>query len=183
MKRLLNYFLNGLILSAPVALTLYVCWRLFRAIDGWLNLPIPGAGFLLTIVLITLIGFIASNFLAQRALAWIEELLNRVPGVRLLYTGIKDVLGAFVGEKKRFNQPVLVTLDREAGIKALGFLTQESLDELGIRDHVSVYLPQSYNFAGQTLVLPSDRITRIEAPSSRVMAFVVSGGVAEVGEN
>ena len=183
MKRLLNYFLNGLILSAPVALTLYVCWRLFRAIDGWLNLPIPGAGFLLTIVLITLIGFIASNFLAQRVLTWIEELLNRVPGVRLLYTGIKDVLGAFVGEKKRFNQPVLVTLDKEAGIKALGFLTQESLDELGIRDHVSVYLPQSYNFAGQTLVLPSDRITRIEAPSSRVMAFVVSGGVAEVGEN
>ncbi|HSR90156.1 MAG TPA: DUF502 domain-containing protein, partial [Gemmatimonadales bacterium] len=108
MKRVLNYFLNGLILSAPVALTLYVCWRLFRAIDGWLNLPIPGAGFLLTIALITLIGFIASNFLAQRALALIEHLLNRVPGVRLLYTGIKDVLGAFVGEKKRFNQPVLV---------------------------------------------------------------------------
>ena len=183
MKRLLNYFLNGLILSAPVALTLYVCWRLFRAIDGWLRLPIPGAGFLLTIALITLIGFIASNFLAQRALTLIEDLLNRVPGVRLLYTGIKDVLGAFVGEKKRFNQPVLVTLDREAGIKAMGFLTQESLDELGIRDHVSVYLPQSYNFAGQTLVLPSDRITRIEAPSSRVMAFVVSGGVAEVGES
>ncbi|HSR91698.1 MAG TPA: DUF502 domain-containing protein, partial [Gemmatimonadales bacterium] len=89
---------------------------------------------------------------------------------------------AFVGEKKRFNQPVLVTLDREAGIKAMGFLTQDSLDELGIRDHVSVYLPQSYNFAGQTLVLPSDRITRVEAPSSRVMAFIVSGGVAEVGE-
>ena len=167
MKRVLNYFLNGLILSAPVALTLYVCWRLFRAIDGWLNLPIPGAGFLLTIALITLIGFIASNFLAQRALALIEHLLNRVPGVRLLYTGIKDVLGAFVGEKKRFNQPVLITLDREAGIKAIGFLTQDSLDELGIREHVSVYLPQSYNFAGQTLVLPSDRITRIEAPSSQ----------------
>jgi uncharacterized membrane protein len=182
MKRVLNYFLNGLILSAPVALTLYVCWRLFRAIDGWLNLPIPGAGFLLTVALITLIGFIASNFLAQRALALIEHLLNRVPGVRLLYTGIKDVLGAFVGEKKRFNQPVLITLDREAGIKAIGFLTQDSLDELGIREHVSVYLPQSYNFAGQTLVLPSDRVTRIEAPSSRVMAFIVSGGVAEVGE-
>jgi uncharacterized membrane protein len=183
MKRFLNYFLNGLILSAPVALTVYVCWRAFRAIDGWLNLPIPGVGFVLTVGLITLIGFIASNFLAQRALALIEHLLNRVPGVRLLYTGIKDVLGAFVGEKKRFNQPVLVTLDPEAGIKAMGFLTQESLEELGIVDHVSVYLPQSYNFAGQMLVLPRDRVEKLQAPSSKVMAFVVSGGVAEVGEN
>lgn len=183
MKRFLNYFLNGLILSAPVALTIYVCWRAFRAIDGWLNLTIPGVGFVLTIGLITLIGFLASNFLAQRALALIEELLNRVPGVRLLYTGIKDVLGAFVGEKKRFNQPVLVTLDPGAATKALGFLTQESLDDLGIEGHVSVYLPQSYNFAGQTLVVPSDRVVRLQASSSKVMAFVVSGGVAEVGEN
>ena len=183
MKRFLNYFLNGLILSAPVALTIYVCWRAFRAIDGWLNLTIPGVGFVLTIGLITLIGFVASNFLAQRALALVEELLNRVPGVRLLYTGIKDVLGAFVGEKKRFNQPVLVTLDPGAATKALGFLTQESLDDLGIEGHVSVYLPQSYNFAGQMLVVPSDRVVRLHASSSKVMAFVVSGGVAEVGEN
>ena len=181
MKRFLHYFLNGLILSAPVALTLYVCWRAFRAIDGWLNLPIPGVGFVLTIALITLIGFLASNFLAQRALALVEELLNKVPGVRLLYTGIKDVLGAFVGEKKRFSQPVLVTLDPVAGIKALGFLTQESLDDLGIKEHVSVYLPQSHNFAGQMLVVPKGQIARVEVPSSRVMALVVSGGVAEVG--
>jgi uncharacterized membrane protein len=182
MKRFLNYFLNGLILSAPVALTVYVCWRAFRAIDSWLNITIPGVGFVLTVGLITLIGFIASNFLARRALALIEELLNRVPGVRLLYTGIKDVLGAFVGEKKRFNQPVLVTLDPGAGTKAVGFLTQESLDDLGIDGHVSVYLPQSYNFAGQLLVVPGDRVVRLQAPSAKVMAFVVSGGVAEVGE-
>lgn len=183
MKRLLNYFLNGMVLSAPVALTIYVCWRAFSAIDGWLRLPIPGVGFLLTIALITLIGFIASNFLAQRLLSWFEELLNRLPGVRLLYTGIKDVLGAFVGEKKRFNRPVLITLDPGSGTKALGFLTQDSLDELGIADHVSVYLPQSYNFAGQTMIVPRDRVTPVAAPSSRVMAFIVSGGVAEGGRD
>jgi uncharacterized membrane protein len=181
MKRIFNYFLNGLILSAPVALTVYVCWRVFSAIDGWLNLSIPGVGFVVTIAVITLIGFVASNFLAKRALALIEELLNRVPGVRLLYTAIRDVMGAFVGEKKRFSQPVLVTLDVTAGTKALGFLTQETVDELGIADHVSVYLPQSYNFAGQTLLVPRDRITHLTAPSARVMAFVVSGGVADAG--
>jgi len=180
MKRLLNYFLNGLIFTAPVALTLYVLWLLFTTVDGWLRIPIPGVGFLVTIVLITLVGFLASNFLARRILDLVEDALARLPGVRLLYTGIKDVLGAFVGEKKRFQQPVLVTLDPAAGSQAIGFLTQDSLDELGMADHVTVYLPQSYNFAGQMLVFPRDRIVRLDAPSAKVMAFVVSGGVAEV---
>lgn len=180
MKRLLRYFVNGLLLSAPVAVTLYVCWMTFKAIDGWLRIPIPGVGFLATLALITLVGFLASNFLAQRLLQFVEELLNRVPGVRLLYTGIKDVLGAFVGEKKRFRQPVLVTLDASGGTKALGFLTQDSLEELGLGDHVTVYLPQSYNFAGQMLVLPRERVTRLDAPSAKLMTFIVSGGVAEV---
>ena len=102
-------------------------------------------------------------------------------GVRLLYNAIRDVMGAFVGEKKRFSQPVLITLDVSAGTKALGFLTQNEVDDLGVPDHVSVYLPQSYNFAGQTLLVPRDRVTRLTAPSSQVMTFVISGGVAEVG--
>lgn len=180
MKRLLGYFLNGLIFTAPVALTLYVVYLLFTTVDGWLHISIPGVGFLVTIVLITLIGFLASNFLARRVLSLVEDGLERLPGVRLLYSGIKDVFGAFVGEKKRFSQPVIVTLDPAAGSKAIGFLTQDSLDELGMPDHVTVYLPQSYNFAGQLVVFPRDRVTPLPAPSAKVMAFVVSGGVAEI---
>lgn len=180
MKRLIGYFLNGLIFTAPVALTLYVVWQIFITVDGWLRIPIPGVGFLVTIALITMIGFLASNFLARQMLTWVEALLEGLPGVRLLYTGIKDVLGAFVGEKKRFQQPVLVTLDPNAGSQAIGFLTQDSLDELGMADHVTVYLPQSYNFAGQMLVFPRDRVRPLDAPSAKVMAFVVSGGVSEV---
>lgn len=181
MKRLLGYFLNGLIFTAPVALTLYVVWLLFTTVDGWLRISIPGVGFLVTIVLITLIGFLASNFLARRILTLVEDGLERLPGVRLLYSGIRDVLGAFVGEKKRFQQPVIVTLDPVVGSRAIGFLTQDSLEELGMADHVTVYLPQSYNFAGQMMIFPRDRVTPLQAPSAKVMAFVVSGGVAEVG--
>lgn len=180
MKRLLGYFLNGLIFTAPVALTLYVVYLLFTTVDGWLRIPIPGVGFLVTILLITVIGFLASNFLARRVLSLVEELLERLPGVRFLYSGIKDVMGAFVGEKKRFQQPVIVTLDPAAGSKAIGFLTQDSLEELGMPDHVTVYLPQSYNFAGQMVVLPRDQVTPLAAPSAKVMTFVVSGGVAEI---
>lgn len=180
MKRLLGYFLNGLIFTAPVALTLYVVYMLFTTVDGWLHIPIPGVGFVVTLALITLIGFLASNFLARRILSLVEDLLERVPGVRLLYSSLKDVLGAFVGEKKRFQQPVIVTLDPVVGSKAIGFLTQDSLDELGLPDHVTVYLPQSYNFAGQMMVFPKDRVTPLTAPSAKVMTFVVSGGVAEI---
>ena len=180
MKRLIGYFLNGLIFTAPVAFTIYVVWQILTTVDGWLRIPIPGVGFVATLVLITLVGFVASNFLARRMLDWIETLLEKLPGVRLLYSSVKDVLDAFVGEKRRFQQPVLVTLDPVAGSKAIGFLTQDSLDELGIADHVTVYLPFSYSFAGQLMLFPRDRITRLNAPSAKVMAFVVSGGVAEV---
>ena len=180
MKRLVGYFLNGLIFTAPAALTLYVLWAIFTTVDGWLRIPVPGLGFLATLTLITLVGFLASNFLARRMLEWLDEMLERLPGVRLLYTGIKDVTGAFVGEKKRFSQPVVVTIDPVAGSKAIGFLTQDSLDELGMADHVTVYLPVSYSFAGQLLLFPSERVVPLAAPSAKVMAFVVSGGVAEV---
>jgi len=180
MKRLIGYFLNGLIFTAPAALTIYVVWVTFTTVDGWLRIPIPGVGFVVTLLLITAVGFLASNFLARRVLEWLDNLIEALPGVRLLYSSIKDVTGAFVGEKKRFSQPVVVTLDPVAGSKAIGFLTQDSLTELGMADHVTVYLPFSYSFAGQLLVFPRDRITPLAAPSAKVMAFVVSGGVAEV---
>jgi uncharacterized membrane protein len=180
MKRLVGYFLNGLIFTAPAALTIYVVWGIFTTVDGWLRIPIPGVGFLITLGLITAVGFLASNFLARRVLEWIDDVIEALPGVRLLYSGIKDVTGAFVGEKKRFSQPVVVTLDPVAGSRAIGFLTQDSLTELGMADHVTVYLPFSYSFAGQLLVFPRDRVTLLPAPSAKVMAFVVSGGVAEV---
>ncbi len=183
MKRFVGYFLNGLIFTAPVALTLYAVWFVLRTVDGWLRIPIPGVGFVVTIAMITLLGFLASNFLARRILSWIEALLERLPGVRFLYTGIKDVFGAFVGEKRRFRQPVLVTLSKDTGAQAIGFLTQDSLDELGLADRVTVYLPQSYNFAGQMLVFPRENVTPLDAPSAKVMTFVVSGGVAEVGKD
>lgn len=180
MGRLINYFLRGLVITAPAVLTLYICWRVFRQIDGWLNLPIPGAGFVITVAAITLVGFLASSLVTRRAVALVERAVDRLPLVRLLYGSTKDLLNAFVGEKKRFDQPVIVTLDDAPdGSKAIGFVTRESLDHLGLPGHVAVYLPQSYALAGLLLLVRAERVRAIDAESSGVMAFVVSGGVTE----
>jgi uncharacterized membrane protein len=175
--RFLNYFLKGLVFLAPLALTIYICVRVFTTIDGWLGIPIPGVGFLITVLLITVFGFIAQSFLTRSIFGVVETLLNRLPFVRLLYSSTKDLLNAFVGEHRRFDKPVMVVLYPGGAARALGFVTQRSLIGLGLTDHVAVYMPQSYHFAGQVLIFPASAVTPIAAESADVMAFIVSGGV------
>jgi uncharacterized membrane protein len=182
MSRLLNYFFRGLIVVAPLALTIYVCVAIFTRIDRWLGFRIPGVGFLLTIALITLVGFFASNLLARGLLSAVENTLQRLPFVRLLYSSTRDLLNAFVGEKRRFDKPVVVTLVPGSSARVLGFLTQESLGVVGMGGHVTVYVPQSYGLAGQLIVVPAEHVHLLAAESADVMAFIVSGGVTQIPE-
>lgn len=182
MKRLLSYFLRGLVLTVPIVVTAAICWVIFTRVDGWLGLPIPGAGFLVTMAGITLVGFLGSSFIWRSLLGGVESLLERLPFVRLLYSSTKDLLNAFVGEKRRFDKPVLVAMSADGAVRTFGFITQESLSALGLTDDVAVYFPQSYNFAGQLVIVPAGRVTRLDAVSADVLAFIVSGGVTEVPE-
>lgn len=182
MKRLAQYFLRGLVVIAPVAITVYVCVWIFRSIDGLLGLPVPGLGFLLTLVVITLVGFLASNLLAMSFVSLLERVMTRLPFIRLLYTSTKDLLDAFVGERRRFDTPVVVEVTPGGGAKALGFVTLRALEHLGMTDHVAVYFPQSYNFAGNLLLVPTARVTPLAVDSAAVMAFIVSGGVTGMGQ-
>ncbi|HET7459275.1 MAG TPA: DUF502 domain-containing protein [Gemmatimonadaceae bacterium] len=178
MRRLVNYFLRGLVVTAPLVLTAYVCYRVFVGIDSWLGLPVRGAGFVITIAVITLAGFLASTILARSIGGAVDSVVNRLPFVRLLYSSTRDLLNAFVGEQRRFDKPVIVTLYPGGAARALGFVTQESLGHFGLDGHVAVYLPQSYNFAGSLLIFPADAVVPLEAASADVLAFIVSGGVA-----
>jgi uncharacterized membrane protein len=180
MSRLFNYFLRGLVVVVPLALTLYVCTVIFKTIDSWLGLPIRGVGFVLALVLITLVGFMASGLITRSLIGALDRMFERLPFVRLLYSSAKDMLNAFVGEKRRFDKPVLVSLNAEGSVKILAFLTSDSLGTLGIVDQVTVYMPQSYGFAGHILVVPSHRVERIDADAAAVMAFIISGGVTQV---
>ena len=179
-RRIVAYFFRGLILLAPLAITVYVCVFLFRWIDGLLRLPVPGAGFVATLILITLVGLLASNLLTRGAISFFDRILNRLPFVNLVYGSTRDLVKAFVGEKRRFDKPVLVLLVPGSSAHVLGFVTQESLTRMGLDSMVSVYVPQSYNFAGQLFIFPTDNVQRLDASSSAVMAFIISGGVTEV---
>ena len=182
MKKLLTYFLRGLVLTVPLAVTAAVCWTVLTYVDGWLGLPIPGAGFVLTIAGITVVGFLGTTLLWAQVEGWMDDLLDRLPFVRLLYSSTKDLLNAFVGEKRRFDTPVLVALSQDRAVRTFGFITQSTLERLGLPGDVAVYFPQSYNFAGQLVVVPGDRVTKLDAVSSDVLAFIVSGGVTDVPE-
>ena len=177
MKRLISYFLKGLLVFIPAALTVFTIVLVFTKLDGLLRLPIPGLGLVITLVFITLIGFLASNFVGKTFFSLIDRLFARLPVVKMLYSAIKDIIGAFAGEKRSFNKPAIVELT-PGGAKALGFITRDSLDFLSLSDHVAVYFPQSYNFAGSILIFPSDRVKPVSIDSSEAMAFVVSGGVS-----
>ncbi len=180
MKRLLGFFLRGLIITVPTVVTVWVCVSIFQTVDGWLGLRIPGVGFIVTLALITVVGVLGSSLVAAHAVSVFEDLMERLPFVRLLYSSTKDLMSAFVGEKKGFSQPVLVSLGLGADVKILGFLTQQSAAKLHALDSVVVYAPHSYAWSGQMIIVPSSRVQLLNAESAEIMAFTVSGGVMEI---
>lgn len=184
MKRIIGYFFQGLLFFVPAALTIYILHYALKTIDDLivrlipgLDLPFFGAGLIITVALITLLGVLTSNILIARLVSLMDRLFNKVPLVKLLYSALKDLIGALVGDKKSFNKPVAVELT-PGGPKVFGFVTNESLAAMGLADHVAVYVPQSYNFAGNLLVFPRERVSPLKADSSQVMAFLVSGGIS-----
>lgn len=176
-----GYVLRGALVSGPLALTLYILYWLFRTVDGLVPVGIPGLGFVLTVLLVGLVGFFSSNVIGSGVVESAERFLGRVPFVKLVYSSIKDLINAFVGEKKSFDKPVLVQLSPEVGVRALGFVTRDGLLGLGLAHHVAVYFPQSYNFAGNLLIVPRELVEPLSASSGEVMTFIVSGGVSGFG--
>jgi uncharacterized membrane protein len=182
MKKIVNYFLKGLLVFVPIVVTIFVIIWAFTGLDNvfrkLLKIPIPGLGILATIGAIFLIGFLASNFVGKKLFGIVETIFTKVPLVKLLYGSIKDIVEAFAGEKKKFDKPVVVSLTGGDGPKVAGFITSESLENLGLNDYSAVYLPQSYNFAGNVLLFKKESIQPLDIDSSKAMSFIVSGGVS-----
>lgn len=176
MRTLTRSFAQGLLVLAPVAITLWVVIFTVTTLDDWLNTRIPGLGIIIAAAGITLIGYLTGNVVGNKVLRWLEAGMRRVPLIRILYNALSDLFGAFVGGQRKFDKPVAVEINQH-GLKVLGFLTADRFDDPQLAGHVSVYLPESYNFAGNLIVVPREHVKPLDAEGADFMAFIVSGGV------
>lgn len=188
-KQLLSWFLQGLLFTAPVALTVYILYVSFTVVDGILTnvilnifgFRIPGLGLIVILGSITIIGFLGSSIVFRPLLSYLDKIISQAPLVKIIYTSIKDFMSAFVGKEKRFTEPVLVKVSRDANLEKMGFITKRDLSNLGISSgKVAVYLPHSYNFSGNLFIVPVENITPLDAPPSEVMKFIVTAGVTSI---
>jgi uncharacterized membrane protein len=195
MKKLLNYFLQGLLFVVPIAITLWVIFKSILWIDSLLpfqvpikipglpSLEIPGLGLLTIFVGIAFVGYISMRYIRNPLFSYLERMIDRAPLVKLIYSSVKDLVEAFVGEKRRFNKPVLVRLEKDSQINRIGFITKEDLSEIGLeKEMVAVYLPFSYSFAGELIILPRENIRTLDTSGTEAMKFIISGGVTVLKE-
>jgi uncharacterized membrane protein len=188
---LINYFIKGLLVVVPLGAAFFLIYWAVSSIDKALNLSdilwenpktgkpiyIPGLGILSVMIVIFLSGVLVTSVITDPIKNWFNRWLNRLPLFKFLYSSIKDLTEAFVGEEKKFNEPVLVTMN-EMGVKKIGFLTQKDLSGLGLPGEVAVYFPWSYSFAGQVVIVPADKIKHLDKNAAEMMKFVISGGVS-----
>jgi len=194
-------FFQGVVVLAPIGVTIWVVVSLFNWVDNFLpnllnfifplqfaevNGQIPkvtGLGFVVAITLVLVVGWLSSLFFVERLMSIFDKILEKTPGVKIIYSSVKDFLEAFAGNKKKFDKPVLVCIDAE-DIWRIGFITQENCEHLGLKDHVTVYVPHSYAISGISFILPLSKTKKLpkHINASEAMKYVISGGVTTVDD-
>jgi len=186
MKKLIYYFLQGILYIAPIGITAYIIYLVFNFVDSLLkdtlvellDIYIPGLGLLIVIVLLILIGLIGQTIIARPFKFLFKRVLARIPLLKVLFSAFRDLFSAFVGKERKFNKPVLVLVNPISNLEKLGFLTEEDLSIIDEKEKVSVYFPHSYNFSGELFIVPKEHVRPIDMNPAEVMKFIVSAGVA-----
>lgn len=198
-KKLFQYFFQGLVIIAPLGVTIYAVFWLFTTVDNILpniiqsifpNLlredgtgelkRIPGIGFLVVIFIVMLVGRVSSSFVMSKLVDLLDGMLERTPGIKFIYSSVKDFLEAFTGNKRKFDRPVLVSVDANE-VWRIGFITQEDAGDFELKEHAVVYIPLSYALTGVTYIVPKQKIKLLNnIGSGEAMKFAVSGGVSKV---
>jgi uncharacterized membrane protein len=194
-------FFQGVIVLAPIGVTIWVIVSLFNWVDNFLpnllnfifpqqfalvNGQIPkvtGLGFLVALVLVLVVGWLSSLFFVERLMSIFDKILEKTPGVKIIYSSVKDFLEAFAGNNKKFDKPVLVCIDAE-DVWRIGFITQENCEHLGLKDYVTVYVPHSYAISGISFIIPLSKTRKLpkHINAAEAMKYAISGGVTTVDE-
>jgi uncharacterized membrane protein len=198
MARLRNYFLTGFIVCAPLAITAYLTWSFIGWADSWVKpyippaynpdsyLPfaIPGFGLIVALVLITLIGFLTANFIGRTIVGYGEELLGRMPFVRSVYRGLKQILETVLSERSNtFKKVGLIEYPRK-GLWAIVFIATEGQGEVqamlddAAGQTIAVFLPTTPNpTSGFLLYVPATDIVPLEMTVEDGAKLVISAGL------
>src|ERR1700712_4530033 len=194
-RKILQYLIQGLLVTAPVAITIYLIYWFVSSVDSWLPIFTVkdvdgrivnrnyGLGFVVIIAALIFIGFLSSNFLTSRIFSLFDSFLERTPGIKFIYSSIKDFFEAFAGNKRKFKKAVLVSIF-QPDVFQLGFITDEDAIKFGLTDYVSVYVPHSYAVTGQLYLVPKYKVRILDDVSaSDVLKYAISGGVAEMEDD
>jgi uncharacterized membrane protein len=200
LRKLFHYFLQGLIILAPIAITIYAVSALFNFIDNILPdivgsvfphwvvdaqgrpVKVPGMGFIILLLTVIFVGYISSSFIVGRLVDLFDTILERTPGIKIIYSTLKDFFEAFAGNKRKFDKSVLVST-QGAGVWQIGFITRDDLQQFDLHDYVAVYVPKSYAFTGDLYFVNKDRIRLLpDITSADAMKFAISGGVTQIDE-
>ncbi|MED3625476.1 DUF502 domain-containing protein [Neobacillus thermocopriae] len=190
MKSILKSFINGILTIVPIILVIYVIYKTFIFLDGLLGNTlkpylkedyIPGIGLLSTIILITLLGWLSTKYITGKIIKIIDRLLEKIPVVKTIYSVIKDTIQSFLGDKKSFSKVALVTIPGTE-MRSIGFITSEQLEDLysPLKDHIAVYIPQTFQVAGFTFLIPKDQVEIINVKPEDAMKFILSGGMTSI---
>ena len=156
-KKILQYFFQGILLVAPVAIVMYILYALFVSVDGWLSKyleqifgrTIPGSGILFLFISLTVLGFVGQTAIIKPLKRTAGNILKKVPLLNFLYSSINDLFSALMGKEKKFNTPVKVLFNEDNNLWKLGFITKETMKVIGNDELAAVYFPHSYNFSGE----------------------------------
>ncbi|MCG9881349.1 MAG: DUF502 domain-containing protein [Bacteroidia bacterium] len=180
LRKLLSYFIKGLLITLPIYATYRILRGLMESIDEVLLLDTPGLGFIIVTGTILLVGLIGSTFITRPIIDLLDDIFSNIPFVKTIYTSVKDLMEAFVGEKKKFDKPVIIEL--ASGVYKPGFITQEDLSLLELPGMVAVYMPHSYAFSGNLFLVDKNKIRKYTGESSNLMKFIISGGVIKLDD-
>ncbi|MEN6374184.1 MAG: DUF502 domain-containing protein [Smithella sp.] len=185
MKKFVTYFFKGILILVPIVLTIYIVVIVFQLTDSILGryfmahgINIPGLGLLTTIALIIFVGFLGTEVASGRILNYIDGLFGKLPLIKIIYNTIKDIMNALLGRKSSFAKVVMINLPGDNDIKILGFITKENLEIFGLKDHIAVYILQSMQWAGFTLLVPRSRVKELDVKPDEALKFIVSAGIS-----
>lgn len=184
--------IRGALVIVPIAAAIFLIYWVFVKVDTALNLSdviwvdqtgkpiyIPGLGILTVLIILIVVGIVVTNFVTDPIKKWFARWFKRLPVFNVIYTSFKDLTEAFVGDDKKFSEPVVVEVN-ETGLKKIGFITQKDLSKIGYPGEVAVYFPLSYSFAGQLCIVSQQRVKPLNMSASEAMKFIVSGGVSHL---